>query len=355
MTCPPRSRLAGALRHCVWPTRMAAVVLATASLVFTAAQRRSGSPLHLVRTLRRTPTVFMPEGPECRVHAERLDAVVSGKKLLGAEILSGRYANAPPKNWQALLDALPATFASVQSHGKFIYWTLDAEEAVSLTFWSTLGMTGAWARERGAHSRVAFTFGDGGGADVLYYNDQRNFGTLTVSVEADELDAKLATLGPSWLQEGGLPRSEFLRVVGAQCASKRRRAVPLCKFLMDQSKTAGIGNYLLSELLHRAAIHPFAACGDLSDEEWADVHEAAAHVTQGSYASQAAIAAAGGARALSATRGTFAAMAPTFELQVYRRTADAARGLPVRQDVGPHGRSIFWVPETQTRARPTGE
>jgi formamidopyrimidine-DNA glycosylase len=40
----------------------------------------------------------------------------------------------------------------------------------------------------------------------------------------------------------------FLTVVEAQCNSGRRGAVPVAKFLMDQTKTAGIGNYLLSEV-----------------------------------------------------------------------------------------------------------
>ena len=121
--------------------------------------------LHLLRTLRRTPPVLMPEGPECRVHAERLHKCLCGRNIVRATILSGRYAGSPPANWELLQSSLPATIDAVQSHGKFIYWTLTPASALAtsdvLSVWSPLGMTGAWARERTAHSRVAFELDSG--------------------------------------------------------------------------------------------------------------------------------------------------------------------------------------------------
>ena len=165
-----------------------------------------------------------------------------------------------------------------------------------------------------------------------------------------------------------------------------RVQVSLAKFLMDQSKLSGIGNYLLSETLHLAAVHPFARCAtrdlpqpptisrdltrspitshgrpvrfarcaDLSAADWAAVHAAASNVTAASYAAQTALAAARASGSLSLTHGTLDAMAASgdFRLRVYRRTADATRGLPVLKQTGPHGRSIFWVPQMQTRAAP---
>ena len=51
-------------------------------------------------------------------------------------------------------------------------------------------------------------------------------------------------------------------------------------------------------------------------------------------------------RRLSATRG----MPFDFKLHVYRREQNDA-GDPVVREVGPHGRSIFWVPQRQTVGR----
>lgn len=233
-------------------------------------------------------------------------------------------------------------------------------------------MTGAWSKQRGSHSRLELRLQQpcdatpaATGGFSLFFNDQRSFGTITVSVERAELEAKLASLGPSWLaapsgadgaSDGSLlSLADFLGVVRRQCDPARRGGagghVPVAKFLMDQSKTAGIGNYLLSETLHRAHVWPWAACADLDEAEWSALHAAAAEVICESYesqraASRAARAADADADAVPRTRGAF-----TFPLLVFRRDRTDA-GLEVRRSLGPHGRSVFWVPELQRRGRP---
>ena len=318
----------------------------------------------------------MPEGPECTLHAEFLDAACRGMQIRRASIMSGRYLGdgatpgrgAPPDQWDQLQSALPASITAVRSKGKFIYWTLRSTAEDHLTLWSTLGMTGAWALAPSEHARICLELVDDGAAAAdgppsdgqaalrLWYNDQRNFGTVTVCVDEAKLEAKLASLGPSWLPPGGLGLDAFREIIQRQCKGKRGAAVPVAKFLMDQSKTAGIGNYILSETLFLARIWPWARCGDLSDEEWTAVHEAASDVIERSYRSQRALAEANaaeavaargaGTRSLSATRGTTF----TFELHVFRRTQTAS-GMAVRHSEGPHKRSIFWVEELQTRGR----
>ena len=57
---------------------------------------------------------------------------------------------------------------------------------------------------------------------------------------------------------------------------RRSAAVPVARFLMDQSKTAGIGNYVLSETLYKAAVYPWAKCGDLDTKAW-QVHTVSKH------------------------------------------------------------------------------
>ena len=317
------------------------------------------------RGYRRTPPALMPEGPECLVHAESLHRRFAGRTLNRAAILSGRYVgngtvpgrSAPPASWEELRQSLPATVDAVQAKGKFIWWELSPLSGVlpELTFWSTLGMSGAWSTERSTHSRVGFELlaepSSGSAPTLLYYNDQRNFGVLTVCTERAALHAKLKTLGPSWLGEGGgVTRDAFMEIVSQQCGNKRRASVPVAKFLMDQSKTSGIGNYVLSEVLYKARIYPWAACADLTGSDWEEVHAAATETLLASYASQAALAAAAADDAPSATRGTFAAIEPQFRLLVYRQTS-TADGLSVRVDEAPHGRSVHWVPERQVRGK----
>ena len=341
---------------------------------FTPAARSSLLIVSPHRCFRRTAAVFMPEGPECTLHAERLNAACGGRKIVRAEILSGRYLGngpiagraSPPDRWAILQQALPLTIGTVLSKGKFIFWSFNDSR---LTLWSTLGMTGAWSLTPSEHARIRLDLAEDAGALTwpLYYNDQRNFGTITVCDDEAELERKLGSLGPSWLAPGGLPIDDFLTIAQRQCATKRSAAVPLAKFLMDQGKTSGIGNYILSETLYLSRVHPFARCGDLDEVDWERVHAAACDVISRSYNSQRALAdkqaeqaaaaaqaaqaaageAGGGARSLSATRGTTF----TFELHVFRRST-TADGLRVRKDEGPHKRSVYWVPERQLRGRP---
>uniref|UniRef100_A0A7S3B397 Formamidopyrimidine-DNA glycosylase H2TH DNA-binding domain-containing protein n=1 Tax=Haptolina ericina TaxID=156174 RepID=A0A7S3B397_9EUKA len=253
-----------------------------------------------------------------------------------------------------------------------------------LSVWTTLGMSGEWSLERTTHARIALEFCEDAAEPrtLLFYNDQRNFGSVTVCLQMGMLQAKLATIGPCWLPStawlpaanskgggggeieggdaevggegdgvegcGGVSLTLFKQIVRKQCSTSRRMNVPVAKFLMDQSKTSGIGNYILSETLYKASVYPWALCGALGEADWEAVHAAAMETIRGSYAAQAALAAAGGAAALSATRGTFAAIEPRFELLVYRQAA-APDGFAVRRDEGPHGRSVFWVPERQVR------
>ena len=109
-------------------------------------------------------------------------------------------------------------------------------------------MTGCWSHAPDAYTRVTLTLGDDAAGATrtsswrLFFNDQRNFGSLTVCVDAALLEQKLSTLGPSWMAAGGLSRERFEAVVTKQVASKRSANVPVAKFLMDQAKTSGIGN-----------------------------------------------------------------------------------------------------------------
>lgn len=301
------------------------------------------------RWLRTSAPRCMPEGPEVRVHSEALHARYAGQTLTWAEVVSGRYLASPPAGWEALLAALPVEIAAVQCKGKFLWWQLDAAACgrPHLSLWSTLGMTGRWERRPTAHARLRLcTLGAGGSVGSLWFNDQRNFGTVRVSTDAAELSKKLRSLGPDWLnaEQSPLSKERFLAIAERQCANQRGAAVPLAKFLIDQKKTAGVGNYLLSEALHRAAVWPWAACGDLSPEQWEALYEATSHVTVASYAAQAA-----GKTPISG--GLSELEAHGFTLAVYRRdrTPD---GHAVRRDVGPHGRSVHWAPDVQRRPDP---
>ena len=113
---------------------------------------------------------------------------------------------------------------------------------------------------------------------------------------------------------------------------------------MDQSKLAGVGNYILCEALYAARVWPWARAGVLDDAHWDELHAAIDAIVRSSYSSQRAVLARPGD--VAAIGGNFG-----FELHMYRRATTPA-GEAVRRDEAPHGRNVYWVPERQTRGRP---
>mmetsp|Transcript_43497 Transcript_43497/g.107590 ORF Transcript_43497/g.107590 Transcript_43497/m.107590 type:complete len:354 (-) Transcript_43497:64-1125(-) len=276
---------------------------------------------------------MMPEGPEVKHLADSIAAVVGGARfeLVGARIVSGRYLEGQkPTGWEELQARLPLKVEACSSRGKFMYWALS--DGCSL--WSTLGLTGWWSCDMNReHTRVVLTARSlepssaGQPLEIpMCFADMRNFGTLRFSTVRSELNAKLAALGVPWL-DGEVEWPRFRELVAKTV--KRYPTRPVAVFLMDQSKTAGVGNYILSEALYRAKVDPFAECGALDvDTDWAVLHGAIADVMGESFAAQGRD------------------WRQEFRLRVYSKKEDPD-GRPVTRAVGPHKRGIWFVPELQ--------
>ena len=295
---------------------------------------------------------MMPEGPECKRTADELNALCLGWSIAKIDILSGRYVtHGPPAGFEEFTaNFLPAVVSQVCCKGKFIYMICSSPSGRRASIWSTLGMSGRWGLIESRHSRVRFTLTPNKVSSaaspaatesemVLYYTDARNFGTLTFSWDTAELEAKLQSLGPAWLS-GDVTKKEFLRL--ARKGKSRYAAV----FLMDQSKTSGVGNYILSEAFYRSWIDPFLRLDQISDHQLMDLHEAISQVIGDSYAS---FGVSRGFRSVAPPIGMFRGLdnnAGSYgeQLQVYGRDL-CARGRRVRKLMGPHKRSIWFCDE----------
>jgi formamidopyrimidine-DNA glycosylase len=95
--------------------------------------------------------------------------------------------------------------------------------------------------------------------------DQTGF-TRARLLDAGELEARLADLGPEPLEEGFGP--EYLREA---IGSRRAQIKPL---ILDQKIVAGIGNIYADEILFDAGLHPRRKANTLSDEEWRALYQA---------------------------------------------------------------------------------
>jgi formamidopyrimidine-DNA glycosylase len=262
-------------------------------------------------------------------------------QLTEIEFISGRYKANPPEKMTELRDRLPAKLLSIDSKGKFIYFRFDG-----FSLWSTLGLMGHWAVLPGnyqassdRHLRWLWRLRNqqNTAAATLLYSDQIGYGTMRISTSADELDDKLQDIGPCWLTNP-ISADDFIALAQKPSTSKRQVAL----FLMDQKKTAGIGNYILSEVLYMSRIHPWALCCDLQTEHLLALHQAINRVMQASYRSQSS-------RFAQARRQQLAESA--FKFLVYMREV-CSQGYPVRKEIGPHKRGIHWVPELQVHGQP---
>ncbi|OUU74908.1 MAG: hypothetical protein CBC29_07210 [Methylococcaceae bacterium TMED69] len=254
---------------------------------------------------------FVPEGPEVKKIGENLARLISGKTLISAEILSGRYIKKEPSGWKDLQMQLPLKIVGPGVHGKFCYWICDNETFV----YSTLGLTGNWSSKKSKHSRLGFTFS---GGVSIFYNDQRNFGTFKVVRGKHNILEKLKSLGPDMLSEDVSDKLFISRI-------KTKPNWGITKALMDQSIIAGVGNYIKSDSLWLSQISPHKKVCDLSDGELAVLNRSIKRVMNESYQNH------------SYNNSKFL---------IYGKSKDPD-GNEVIKEQTDDKRSTYWVPEVQ--------
>ena len=331
----------------------------------------------------------MPEGPEVRTVVDQLQGGV-GMQLQGFTFLSGRYVHdEKPRGYDALLewmkqgqqeeeeqqqqavtdqdggnDKINSTnsrniIQEWNAKGKFQYIMLesptdddddddiddDAKSDLCRTVWITLGMSGRFINEethqamasvgRDRHCRWYMTVRDTKSKRQrnIYYYDTRNFGTLRFCQSRQEFEKKLASLGPDILEDSTTDEV-LLNVV----ANQKNQQMNICKFLMNQSKLSGVGNYILAEGLYRADIDPFCSLAEINETQFRRLFEELRSVARDSYASQGLTRKGGTFQDTNGNKGQF-----EFELQCYGRDVCAAGNPVIRDTDGPHGRTIWYV------------
>ena len=209
-------------------------------------------------------------------------------------------------------------------HGKFIYWILEKQFSI----WNTLGMTGSWSFEKGKHSRLKIEV-DG---VSVYFNDQRNFGTVKIVRGKEFLIDKLKSLGPDMLYED-VEDEVFIQRL------RKKNHFNICKALMDQSVIAGVGNYIKADSLWLARLNPHLCVSEINDERLARLNESIKSVIRESFKS-------GGAtiKSYKSLKGEIGEYSSRF--LVYNRKIDPD-GNEVVKDLTPDGRRTYWVPTAQ--------
>lgn len=327
---------------------------------------------------RRSNIVMMPEGPEVRTLVDQLQPAV-GMRLVDFKFLSGRYVkHGRPTGYESFAKTMTPSrrnnketesldvVTALRCKGKFIYLTLDqgnqtinrvdeADNDYQRSIWITLGMSGHFVNEKEvANPKPLASNSDlervgprwymelmdlqTNGSRKIYFRDARNFGTLKFCLSASELNQKLASLGPDILDYENTTEEIFLAAM-----EKSPQNQNICKFLMDQKKISGVGNYILSEGLYRSRIDPFADLTEISVGQRKRLFKELREIASSSYQAQGLTRSNGGTyQGIDGSRGQY-----EFQLQCYGQRL-SPNMFPVMKEVnGPHGRTIWYVEDEQ--------
>ena len=210
----------------------------------------------------------MPEGPEIHRAADQIAAAVEGER---AELVEFGLERLRP--WEAELTGARVT--DVEAHGKAILTRFD----VGLAIYSHNQLYGKWyVRAAGSYPKTGRSLRlevRGPDRSALLYSASE----IEVLRPEEEPDHPyLGKLGPDALD----PDVDEARVI-EQLEDRRFSGRGLGALLLDQSFVSGLGNYLRSEILWWAGLHPSWRPRDLDDEDRADLARWILDVTRQSY------------------------------------------------------------------------
>ena len=196
----------------------------------------------------------MPELIECTIISEELDIKLSGK------IINSYYKGdrAKASGFEKLV--CPVEIKKVRSHGKKVIIELSSNHLII----GSLGMTGKFIYQEGKHSHIRFDIEDDTPFSV-YFDDTRYFGKIDI-IESSSEPKYFANIGPclkcALNDETWFTSEEWTKIFKPKLLRRK-----MCDIMIDQSIIAGIGQYLMVEILYYAGIHPKRIGNTITKEE----------------------------------------------------------------------------------------
>jgi DNA-formamidopyrimidine glycosylase len=273
----------------------------------------------------------MPEGPELSLSRDFLRRIIVGKMLCAVcRTQTGRYADVCPRGFDVPRDKQHVM--SVDVKGKFMWWTLGP--ATPTYVFTTYGMSGQWHTSQTKHTALEISFDDGTGVDgtMLFFNDPRHFGTVGFVYDTEELERKLASLGPDMLND---PPTVTTFIECLRAHPERS----LCRALMDQRVISGVGNYIKAESLYAACLSPHRKVQDATDDELSVLRQAIIDVMQASYTL-------GGTSIRTYTNVDGSQGKMQDRLAVYNKRIDPLGNFVINEKTD-DSRTTWWVPNVQ--------
>lgn len=222
----------------------------------------------------------MPEVIEIKLYADFITKRTLNKKLVGINIVGGRYKkHSAFESYNQIIKLLPSPVLSVGTKGKFTYIKFN-----KFILGITLGLSGGYFYKKNAsdklihglhksktkydkaetakymeqaktHINVEFIFEDG----VLYFYDMLSFGTISVLTD-ETLEKKLKAIGVDMLDQNTTFDMFYDRI-------SKSKDKEIGNILLNQKLVSGIGNYLRADVLWLSKISPFRKLTSLSKKD----------------------------------------------------------------------------------------
>jgi formamidopyrimidine-DNA glycosylase len=204
----------------------------------------------------------MPELPEVELISRSLSSLVTGRHIIGAELLRPRLApDIASDEFAARLKG--STISRIDRRGKHILFHLSNNNTLIVH----LRMSGRFSLLRAGSDDPKFThavfhFDD---EERRVFDDQRHFGLMKVVPTAEVFNAKeLSKLAPE-------PFSDGFSIAYFRAALKGSKRT-LKEFLIDQTKVCGLGNIYACEAMFAAGVDPRKVAAKLSGPKAALLH-----------------------------------------------------------------------------------
>ena len=205
----------------------------------------------------------MPELPEVEHVVRALRPIVTGRRILAAELNLKRTA--PQLSRAAFARQLRnAVITGVGRRGKYILFELESGRLLT----THLRMTGKFVslttdESLPPYAHVVFYLDD---ERRLVFCDMRQFGRMRLITNVQRLPKELATLAPEPLSD------EFTEEYFLETLSRSKRS--LKQLLLDQTRVLGLGNIYAVEALFLAGVNPLKPANRLSKPRARKLYEA---------------------------------------------------------------------------------
>lgn len=208
----------------------------------------------------------MPEISEVRHCADVLNQDLANciitKYSLDLNKINSKYHPNGPNNLNLVVNS---KIKKIYSVGKKIIFVLVTPQGQDIYMVSALLMTGKWLYQAQKYTSLCFECYEIKPKFLLhkknlYYDDMRRFGLLDIYLNITDLNNFLKEkVGPNFLDDNITPE------IYKKALQKSNQQISV--FMLDQTKFAGIGNYLRAEILYLAQVNPFKTCKTITDQE----------------------------------------------------------------------------------------